>query len=360
MPVLSVAKVAGTPLGITLASTDDVTAVSSVDPSGPCARAGISVGMVITHVNGVKVSSAPQCTSLLKQAQEGHISVELVVGKPARILNTAKLQVAFCNALIVYSCLSFCGNVSSEDQQHLDSSVASALIAFYCALTIAALEHLWRCILAHSVSPHAKPLTAEDDCNTMASAKVCGKCLRHKPDRVHHCSRCNACVDRMDHHCNWVDNCVGQGNYADFLLLVVELSLMAALFACACLVRVVGGGTTASFGLPTFGPSWLMLSLWAGGTLALLSRCLCLHVRLLSAEMTTLEYLEKQSILYRTLGTNPDTGSALRSALSSFQATFAGRLSVTSLPASAAWYGILLLYERSSSARAIMAALSRY
>ena len=83
-------------------------------------------------------------------------------------------------------------------------------------------------------------------------------------------------------------------------------------------------------------------------------------MRLLSAEMTTLEYLEKQSILYRTLGTNPDTGSALRSALSSFQATFVGRLSVTSLPASAAWYGILLLYERSSSARAIMAALSRY
>lgn len=33
--------------------------------------------------------------------------------------------------------------------------------------------------------------------------RICEKCFMIKPDRAHHCSVCNSCVLKMDHHCPW-------------------------------------------------------------------------------------------------------------------------------------------------------------
>ena len=39
----------------------------------------------------------------------------------------------------------------------------------------------------------------------------CPKCCSIKPERAHHCSVCQRCIRKMDHHCPWVNNCVGEG-----------------------------------------------------------------------------------------------------------------------------------------------------
>ncbi|KAL6497708.1 hypothetical protein OROHE_027033 [Orobanche hederae] len=46
--------------------------------------------------------------------------------------------------------------------------------------------------------------------------KHCDKCTVNKPPRAHHCRVCRRC----DHHCSWINNCVGHRNYKTFLLSV--------------------------------------------------------------------------------------------------------------------------------------------
>ena len=47
--------------------------------------------------------------------------------------------------------------------------------------------------------------------------RFCGKCSIVKPQRTHHCRQCGRCVLKMDHHCNWLDTCIGFRNYKFFL-----------------------------------------------------------------------------------------------------------------------------------------------
>lgn len=56
-------------------------------------------------------------------------------------------------------------------------------------------------------------------CNFLV-VRYCEQCYVIKPDRAHHCSVCGTCVLKMDHHCPWVNNCVGFHNYKFFMLFL--------------------------------------------------------------------------------------------------------------------------------------------
>ena len=56
----------------------------------------------------------------------------------------------------------------------------------------------------------------------------CRSCQWFKPAEASHCRVCNVCIVSKDHHCVFIDQCVGRGNMRSFLLL-----LFFTLVSCA-------------------------------------------------------------------------------------------------------------------------------
>lgn len=135
------------------------------------------------------------------------------------------------------------------------------------------------------------PEIEQPSSTNVVNYRYCDNCSTYKPPRAHHCQVCKRCVLRMDHHCLWINNCVGFSNYKPFVMFI----LYAAISCIYSMVVIMNSALQKDWEVNR--PSYLkFLYITCGSITAVFSltlgSLLAWHLYLLVHNMTTIEYHE--------------------------------------------------------------------
>ncbi|KAJ2759273.1 Palmitoyltransferase zdhhc14, partial [Coemansia nantahalensis] len=130
--------------------------------------------------------------------------------------------------------------------------------------------------------------------------KYCNTCRIYRPPRASHCRICDNCVENSDHHCVWLNACVGRRNYRYFYSFLLSLTLLALYIMAFSLVRLIlplRRPDDAAEYYRTFGesvkhhPVVLALLLYVFLNTSMVGGLFVYHTLLISRNMTTHEVI---------------------------------------------------------------------
>jgi len=109
--------------------------------------------------------------------------------------------------------------------------------------------------------------------------------------KTKHCRKCDKCVDGFDHHCLWLNTCVGSRNYRPWIMFVAVLFLWSLLGSCISISALVRSWEIQSRRLAVgHRPTVFAAGFCAAGTATWLLVLLALHAYFAYHGITTLEW----------------------------------------------------------------------
>ena len=109
--------------------------------------------------------------------------------------------------------------------------------------------------------------------------------------------RCNRCVSVFDHHCKFVNNCVGQINYTCFIKLILSVELYECLLLIMCIITLIYKRNSFTLvDIPILVALLKSLLVFTSN-----GYLICFHVMIRSRDLTTFEYISNRYKLRRTV-----------------------------------------------------------
>lgn len=143
--------------------------------------------------------------------------------------------------IIVFLAASFAGLLAPmlNDDWHIASLVV------YLTLLVVVVSSAYECARRDPIDACiSKP---EEELIGIPDLLKCSACSSRVNRLSRHCLICDKCVVNYDHHCKWLNNCIGEDNYRPFLFLLGSAMLLVAwqlVFGTILFTHYVGSGVS--------------------------------------------------------------------------------------------------------------------